>query len=604
MRGPLWLTCAFAVLSAAATMASCSTGGGNGGSFDSGPGPEAGDDSMGMPGDGAPTDVGSFGDGSGGDGCAPQCSPDGRSVVDCHGATLQTCNAQQACDPTTGQCANACDVAVHTKQSIGCEYYATYMEMQSSGFWTADQVCFAVIVANTWTSAAHVNVDYIGQKLAIDSYAYTPTGSGPTLKLTPANVSSQGVPAGGVAILFLVGAVGTEKAHCPVQPAMTGGAMVAGTGIGHSFHVTTDVPVVSYEIMPYGGGNAAVTGSSLLIPTSAWDVNYIAADAYVDSISNPEMNIVALQDGTTVKMVPVVDVVGGGGLPSGSANKTMQFTLDHGQFAQFSQSTELTGSVIQSDKPIGLMAGQSEMLVPMNVYYADHGEQMIPPVRAMGAEFAGVMYRPRLTEVAIWRVVGAVDGTQLTWTSNVGGPATIGRGQVAEFQTGTPFDVKSQDDKHPFLLFEHMSGSTWQPGMDGYGDADFVLQVPPQQYLSHYVFFADPTYPETNLVVIRTPDNNGKFADVTLDCAGKLSGWQSVGAYEWTRVDLSTGDFQGVGNCSTGRHEMTSTQPFGLTVWGWGTPKTTTFTSNVSYGYPAGMNVTPINTVVIPPTPK
>jgi len=34
-------------------------------------------------------------------------------------------------------------------------------------------------------------------------------------------------------------------------------------------------------------------------------------------------------------------------------------------------------------------------------------------------------------------------------------------------------------------------------------------------------------------------------------------------------------------------------------VWGWGTPLTTTFTANVSYGYPGGMNVAPINNVVI-----
>jgi hypothetical protein len=30
-------------------------------------------------------------------------------------------------------------------------------------------------------------------------------------------------------------------------------------------------------------------------------------------------------------------------------------------------------------------------------------------------------------------------------------------------------------------------------------------------------------------------------------------------------------------------------------VWGWGTPLTTTFTANVSYGYPAGMNVQKVN---------
>jgi hypothetical protein len=49
---------------------------------------------------------------------------------------------------------------------------------------------------------------------------------------------------------------------------------------------------------------------------------------------------------------------------------------------------------------------------------------------------------------------------------------------------------------------------------------------------------------------------------------------------------------------------MNSNAPFGLAVWGWGTPKTSTFTQNVSYSYPGGMNVQPINTVVVPPTPK
>jgi hypothetical protein len=37
---------------------------------------------------------------------------------------------------------------------------------------------------------------------------------------------------------------------------------------------------------------------------------------------------------------------------------------------------------------------------------------------------------------------------------------------------------------------------------------------------------------------------------------------------------------------------------------GWGTPETSTFTERVSYGYPGGMNVKPINQVVIPPMPE
>jgi hypothetical protein len=168
-----------------------------------------------------------------------------------------------------------------------------------------------------------------------------------------------------------------------------------------------------------------------------------------------------------------------------------------------------------------------------------------------------------------------------------------------QFQTGTPFVVTSQDKDHPFMVFTYMTSSEFVE--EGYGDPDFVVDVPPEQYLSEYVFFTDPTYPVTDLVVIRSKGADGLFADVTLDCAGALTGWTPIGAddFEFTRIDLMNGNFMPVGNCSTGRHDIKSPNPFGLWVWGWGTPLTTDFTANVSYGYPGGMNVTPINTVVI-----
>jgi hypothetical protein len=217
----------------------------------------------------------------------------------------------------------------------------------------------------------------------------------------------------------------------------------------------------------------------------------------------------------------------------------------------------------------------------------------------MGSSYIGVMYRPRVSNETqtFWRIIGAVDGTVLTYSTPVGGPATLAKGQAVTFETGTPFIVSSQDADHPFMLFTYMTGSTFVS--TGYGDPDFVYDVPPAQYLSDYVFFTDPTYPETNLVVIRAPGTDGQFHDVMLDCAGALSGWQPIGNYEWTRADLSTGDFASVGSCSNGRHEMKSDAPFGLQVWGWGTPNTGVFTANVSYGYPGGMNVAAINTVVI-----
>ena len=465
-------------------------------------------------------------DGGSTDGCSAKCSSDYQKVLNCQGQVVTTCSGLEGCDPTTGQCANACAVAEKTKQSVGCEYYPTYMEMSKSSLWTQPETCYAVVVANTWHAPAKVQVKLKGSAIDIDQYAYVPQGSGPSLKLTPTSVT-QGIAPGSVAVLFLAGKQGSGKTNCPVPSAMTQGPMVDGTGKSNSFHLTTNAPVVAYQLAPYGGGNAAVTGSSLLIPTSAWDTNYIAVQAYNAGPGRPSMNIIAKENGTTVTMVPVVPVAGGGGLPSGVANTPLSFSLNAGEQAQFSQPAELTGSVLSATKPIGLMGGHTGLNVPKGVFYADHAEQMIPPVRAMGHEYVGVMHRQRKAEPAVWRVVGAVKGTQLSWSTNVGGPAILERGEVAEFQTSKPFVVKSQNKDHPFMLFQLMTGSQHPAGISGHGDADFVLMVPPEQFLTRYVFFTDPTYPETNLVVIRAKHQGG-FADVELDCAGKVLGFQAL----------------------------------------------------------------------------
>ena len=71
------------------------------------------------------------------------------------------------------------------------------------------------------------------------------------------------------------------------------------------------------------------------------------------------------------------------------------------------------------------MAGQPCMEMPINTSFCDHAEQMIPPVKALGSSYVGVMYRPRAVSetTTFWRVVGVVDGTQLTYSTAVGGPA-------------------------------------------------------------------------------------------------------------------------------------------------------------------------------------
>jgi hypothetical protein len=186
--------------------------------------------------------------------------------------------------------------------------------------------------------------------------------------------------------------------------------------------------------------------------------------------------------------------------------------------------------------------------------------------------------------------------------------------------------VTSQDASHPFYFAQYMTGGA---PFSGVGDPEYVNVISPSQYLPRYTFFTDPTYPETNLVVVRVLDAaTSQFPDVSLDCAGTLKGWAPVGAsgkYQFTRIDLSSGDFQGQNGCNNGVHSITGTFPaeagrstpmFGVTIWGWGNTVTdpltddaadpTTneadprFTRWVSYAYPAGANITKLNSVIVP----
>ena len=94
--------------------------------------------------------------------------------------------------------------------------------------------------------------------------------------------------------------------------------------------------------------------------------------------------------------------------------------------------------------------------------------------------------------------------------------------------------------------------------------------------------------------------------------SGPVTGWQPVGTsgdHEYARVDLVRHNFAPQNGCNNGRHEIHSPNPFGLTVWGWGSAETGAqfkgfYSQYVSYAYPGGASVQPINDVVVPANVK
>ncbi len=522
-------------------------------------------------------------------------------------------------DDPTGE-VTTCEQAAADRSAMGCDFYAVAPDSLT----ITRGACYAAFLVNTSNQVAQIALEREGKAIG-GTFAYMPQGNGSSLTYTP--VPASGLPGGGVAIVFLSRSGSTE---CPsgVTPALTTLSSVSGTGRGSAFHIKTTAPIVAYDIYPYGGGASALTSATLLLPTSAWDKNYVAVSAYKKSTvveeDAPTLALVAAEDATTVTINPTAAIVGKGSVESAPKNAPKTYVLRRGEILQFVQAEDLSGSAIASDKPIAVWGGSICMSIPEgNASACDTAHQQLPPVRAMGSEFAAVRYRNRFDgkeETVPWRLVGAIDGTKLTWEPSkpAGAPDTLAQGQVVEINSPGQWVVRSQDNKHPFYVSAHMTGwGTVSSAGDNRGDPEFVNVLPTAQYLKSYVFFTDPTYPETNLVVVRAKAADG-FKDVELDCAGKLTGWQPLGSsgqYEYTRTDLVRGNFQKQGNCDNGRRAMKSDGLFGLTVWGWGSAASGGsipplpgppgfFSQAVSYAYPAGGSLKPINDVVVPVGPR
>lgn len=553
--------------------------------------------------------------GTGGGGLSFGCSADLHFVVDGQGNVIQECPPDQGC--SGGQCVPACTAAADSQGNVGCDFTVAtpYFFAGASGFGAIPPPCFAVFLANNWGKDTIVSVSRGGVTYDVTQFGRIATSAPNTAAWAP--VPATGIPPGQVAVLFLsqdpVSNNGGSPLTCPVPPAInqTGGSAVVDTGLGTAWRITTDTPVSAYDILPYGGASSFLPSAELILPTTAWGTNYFAIlptppNGGPTNTGPRWGQITAAQDGTTISVLPNVPLPAGAGVNAAPPNVTSTFTLNAGQYIQWElpqDGSDMTGTVIQADKPIAYNGGDAYICYSSATSFGggcDSAHQQIPPIAALGFEYVAPPFATRgsVPESIFYRFVGAVDGTTLTYDPPVpGAPTVIGSGQAIDFETTLAFTVTSQDANHPFYVGQVMSGNGVTGNPNGDGDEEFVNILPPAQWLSKYVFFTDPSYPTTNLVLVRENPGDG-FADVTVDCAGVLGGWTDIGTggrYQITNVDMIRAGVQN-GSCTNGPHVAESTKRFGLMVWG--------LASYSSYAYPAGGNVAPINTVVVPPIPQ
>ena len=534
------------------------------------------------------------------------CSRDLRSVHDCHGKVVKECAADKACGK--GVCIDPCEAAASNEGSVGCSFAIPgAIKPEHTGS------CTAFFVANDWTSPATIRVTHAGGEQPLDGAVWVPYVEDGEVK----HAKHEGpIPPGRAAVVFLsneeTGSI-RNWVRCPlgVKPVFTKDLSVQGTARGTAVFATADVPVSMYSIYPYGGARSFIPSGTLLLPTTSFRKNYVAVSSWggngdrfgegviVPSNRQPQsgaptLQIVAVEDDTSVELLPRVEIAGGGGIAPSAASRVASFRLQRGEVLQLVQQKELVGSIVESSKPVGMFGGHTCMRVPLgDVSYCDSDNKQIPPLSAWGHEYA-VMPAPdrvrlvngrgqRSNELSVIRLVGAANGTRLVYepARPANAPDTLESGQLARFFASEPFVVRSQDAGHPFYAASVMTGQ--MGSKSALGDPETAVGVPTDQWLDTYGFVSDHTFRHSAVYVTRRR-SHGALHDVTLDCAGVLTGWEPITAdYEWTYVELTRAKrpqkYPG-GTCTDGAHRISSAGPFTIAVWG--------ISDAASYSYQGG----------------
>jgi len=244
------------------------------------------------------------------------------------------------------------------------------------------------------------------------------------------------------------------------------------------------------------------------------------------------------------------------------------------QYCTVGNDYDLTGTQIQSSSPLELVAGHNCAFVPYNRWACDHLEEVGFPLETWGTSALVAVTEPLRTEPNIIRVVSGDDANALTFdppSTHAG--LTLNRGEYVEFEAAQSFRVSgSQSITVAQFLVGQDYGGINSSGAGASGDPSQSLAIPTEQYRSSYTFLAPASY-AMNFVGVSAPTG----MTVTLD-GSPMTGFTAVG-----------GTGFGVANASIGGgvHTISSSSPFGIVVYGFGT--------YTSYMYPGGLDLQRIN---------
>jgi hypothetical protein len=522
-----------------------------------------------------------------------RCDPDGAELV-----KKESCGSAQ-CSPVG--CRDLCQDARDVRSYIGCEYWPVF-----AGNSQLDPVFRpAVAVANPNLIDAHVTVRLAGREV------------------TKKTIRRQSVE-----VIELQFDPRLKGSYDP-DNTLANDAFPAQQLSGAAYHLVSDAPVTVHQFNPllfeYDGSdcegpfdrvagdnkcNSFTADASLLLPVHALAGDYIVATrashtreffmdieglrpfwngfpGFVTVVGAQEQPVqvtvrsrahtLASEDGSIPALAPgdelTVTLAQGEVLQLYSAVPT-ECMGEIGTFQRGSENLvtcdagpdyDLTGTEIDADGPVQVIAGHDCSLIPFDVPACDHLEEALFPLETWGQR--AIATRPRALdgEQHVFRVISGDDDNLIHFDPQVRADVTLNRGEFIELQSDQHVEVTG---KKRVLVAQFLVG---QGASRRAGDPAMGLAIPTDQYRSRYVFLSPDTYVDkfVNIIVYRG-------TQAALD-GETVTGFEPVGDsnFEVATVRLSAADEHVV--------ESTDGSSVGLILYG--------YADFTSYMLPAGLDL-------------
>ncbi len=323
------------------------------------------------------------------------------------------------------------------------------------------------------------------------------------------------------------------------------------------------------EITIYGLNRIqATTDAFLALPTDILGTSYINLGYKNSVVNGTQFAVVATQDATTVTITPTVATDGR------AAGVPYNIVLNQGQtymLRNTASSTDLSGSIITSTKPIAVFGSQQCANIPPGVTFCDYIVEQLPPTTAWGRNFISVPLKTR-TRGDTFRFLASNDNTTVRVNGAV--VATLDKGEFFE----TILTASSQITSDKAILVAQYSNGT---SFDNVTSDPFMMLIPPfEQFLGNYTFATPSSGFRINFVNVVAPQ--AAVGSLRLDgVVIPAASFTNIGSTGFAGAQIDIG---------LGTHTINgSTLPFGIFVYG--------FDNFDSYGYPGGQSISEVASV-------